>query len=345
MRHEHPAPMKALVVMTMFDHGGVVTYWKDAIQALGSDAEWLFFVNQVPGINPDPFQRRNVGVSVRLDWKNPFRSSKALIQDVSMFHPDCLILNATLAVIRILPALVFLRLFRPHLRIKCVFHNGAIYQKTSKDFLNRLFVSLTGRLCHQNIFVSQFVAKYWLCRGIVVSRPFFPKAKSSYALAKHPVIGFLGRVSHEKDPELYLEVMDIVRLQTPIQVDVAGIGPLKEQLERAFPWAHWRGWVKPSEWLQGVDLLICTSKTEGWPIAIGEALELGVPTIGINVGGVSEVIKGADQRWLKTTRDAHELAQLILDFLSDYSSNAERYFKDLSKPTLTFRDWALRLLN
>lgn len=344
MNHESISGLKALVVMTMFDHGGVVTYWKDAIQALDTDAEWLFFVNEIPGVDPNPFQRTNVRVSTRLDWKNPLSSSRALIQEVSDFHPDCLVLNATLAVIRILPALIFLRIFQPKLRIKCVFHNGAIYQEAFKDFINRLFVSMTTWLCHQNIFVSQFVANYWLCSGLVVSRPFFPKARMSYSLTKPPTIGFLGRISHEKDPELYLRVMDLVRKHLQVQVDIGGVGPLKDQLEHDFPWAYWRGWVKPQEWLQGIDLLVCTSKTEGWPIAIGEALELGVPTIGINVGGVGEVVKGVDQRWLRKTREASQLAELVLEFMSNYPGHAERYFKDLNTPGITFRDWALRLL-
>ena len=345
MTQDKSPSIKALVVMTMFDHGGVVSYWKDAIEALGAEANWLFFVNEVTAVNPDPFQRENVGVSVRLEWKNPLRSSRALIQDITRFNPNSLVLNATLAVLRILPALIFLRIFRPKLRIKCVFHNGAIYQKASKDFINRLLVSMTGWICHENIFVSQFVAGYWLCSGKVISRPFSPLAKGSYALSKPPTIGFLGRISHEKDPELFLKVMDHVRTRTSIQVDLAGLGPLKDSLQRDFPWAKWRGWVKPREWLRDVDLLFCTSKTEGWPIAIGEALELGVPTIGIDVGGVPEVVRGSDQRWLKKTRSVDDLAGLVLEFIADYSKNTEQYFKNLQKPRLTLRDWAKRLLN
>ncbi len=337
-------PIKCLVVTTMFGHGGVVTYWKDLIGVCSETAKWMMFVNDVEGVDLDPFKRENVKVTAGLDWNNPVTSSLNLVRVLNQFQPRILILNGTLAVLRILPAIIYLRLTRPKLRIKCVFHNGAIYQQFVKDTVNRLIVSSVGWLCHENIFVSLFVSKYWLCRGVVCSRPFSPKRRDSYVLAALPTVGFLGRISHEKDPELFLRVMDTVRKNLNIKVEIAGLGPLKESLEAKYPWAKWCGWIEPKNWLKGVDLLVTTSHTEGWPIAIGEALEAGVPVIGIDVGGVGEVLAGVPSRWLVKAREDIGLAHIVAEFLKDYVPSSKNYFDELKQPQNDIAVWASQVV-
>jgi glycosyltransferase involved in cell wall biosynthesis len=338
------SPIKSLVVTTMFGHGGVVTYWKDIINACAERATWLIFVNEVAGVDADPFKRANVKVTAGIEWANPFTSSRNLVRAVSEFQPHSLILNGTLAVLRVLPAIIYFRLFRPKIRIKCVFHNGAIYQHVLKDAINLVLVSGVGWLCHENLFVSRYVSKYWLCPGIVHSRPFTPRRRDSYVLPESPRVGFLGRISREKDPELFLKVMSRVREKLPVNVEIAGVGPMKDSLQAKYPWATWCGWVAPSEWLKGVDLLVTTSKTEGWPIGIGEALEAGVPVVGINVGGVGEVLAGVPSRWVQNTRDENLLSAGITLFLEHYSENSENYFKALQRPKETLEKWGLHVV-
>ena len=336
----HPV-LKICVVTTMFDHGGVTTYWKDVIEILADRGKWLFFVNKVQGVDQDPFKRANVEVIAGFIWQSPFRSSQNLIREILAGRPQSLIFNGTLAVVKMLPAIIYFRVFCPWLRIKCAFHSGPIYQKLLKDTVNRICVSAVSWFCHENVFVSKYVAKYWLTRGIVLSRPFRPLPRPSYELTKPPVVGFLGRISHEKDPELFLHIMDQVRSKTHIEVEIAGLGPLKAELEAKYPWAKWRGWVDGKAWLQTVDLLVTTSKTEGWPMAIGEALELGVPVIGTDVGGVPEILDGISAKWLTTTREEKFLSRMILNFLEHYENNSLNFFNELKKPQLTATEWAL----
>jgi glycosyltransferase involved in cell wall biosynthesis len=328
----------------MFGHGGVVTYWKDVINAMGANDQWLIFVNKAEGVDLDPFKRENVKVGDGLDWNNPVTSSKNLVRAVRDFQPQSLILNGTLAVLRVLPAIIFLRMFYPSLRIKCVFHNGAIYQHALKDAINLVLVSGVGWFCHENIFVSRFVSKYWLCPGIVHSRPFTPKRRDSYVLPDSPRVGFLGRISHEKDPEMFLKVMSRVREKLSVNVEIAGLGPMKDSLQAKYPWAKWCGWVEPGEWLKGVNLLVTTSKTEGWPIGIGEALEAGVPVVGINVGGVGEILEGVSSVHLITDRNEAKVSQLVTKFMESYALSAEAYFAELNQPQLALDIWAVRVV-
>lgn len=341
---QNKRPTKALVVTTMFDHGGVTSYWKDAIEALGPKTEWLFFVNQVAGVDSDPFKKPNVAICRKLIWDNPIKSSLSLIREVKMFAPQTVVLNATLAALRILPAIVFLRLFQRNTKIKCVFHNGAIYQNTTKDLINKYFVSFVGLFTHENIFVSEFVSRYWLVKGEILKRPFTPVPRETYELKSVPRIGFLGRISPEKDPKLFLEAVSSVQKSLPITIDIAGLGSLKEPLEAQYKDVIWRGWVQPKKWLETIDLLVTTSKTEGWPISIGEAHEAGAPVIGIDVGGVSEIICGVDEQWLQKTREPEKLAQLIRQFLQNYAQNSQKYFRDLTKSDMSSAEWAQKIL-
>ncbi|MCX6125865.1 MAG: glycosyltransferase family 4 protein [Proteobacteria bacterium] len=300
-------PERIIIVTTMFDHGGVISYWKDLIKFYGV-AEWTVFTNKAESVAQDPFQDPQVRVHVGLVWNSVSKSSSNLIAIASSSRPNAIIFNGTLAIFRLLPAILYIRLMQPKIRLKCVFHNAAIYKAEWKNILNNLVVSFCGLFMHANVFVSKFVQSYWLCRGEVLSRPFQATCRDSSSLYGNrridllPTIGFLGRLSPEKDPELYLQAMNLLRSSLNCHVTVAGLGPLKPKLAEEYPWASFVGWVNSEEWLKSVDLMITSSKTEGWPYSLGEALESGVPVLGMSVGGVEEVLGPQRAKWLSTDR-------------------------------------------
>jgi glycosyltransferase involved in cell wall biosynthesis len=336
--------MRILVITTMFDHGGVTTYWRDLVAHLKGRCRLRFFVNLAHGVDPDPFKVSTVKVSTGFEWNRPFTASHNLIKEAKEFEPQTIIFNGTLAVLRLLPAIIFLRIMFRHATLKCVFHNGPIYQNWLKDFVNRIVVSGIACLFHQNIFVSSFVEDYWLCSGTVCSRPFDALPRDHYEIVGPLSIGFLGRISHEKDPELFLLVMEKVRARTAIHVELAGLGEMKPMLESRYSWADWRGWVSAREWLQNIDLLLTTSKTEGWPMALGEALECGVPIVGIDVGGVGEILRPIRHKWLIESRDIDELCKLVTTFLADYNKNSTEYFRAFTRDQASIDDWALQIV-
>ena len=65
-----------------------------------------------------------------------------------------------------------------------------------------------------------------------------------------------------------------------------------------------------------VDLFVNTSKYEGLPISIMEAMAFGIPCIGTNVGGVSEIIDSTNGYLLEVDFEPIELAELITNFYS-----------------------------
>lgn len=70
-------------------------------------------------------------------------------------------------------------------------------------------------------------------------------------------------------------------------------------------------------WYQSTspDLFINVSTTEGIPVSIMEAMSFGVPAIGTNVGGISEIVNETNGKLISVDSTAQEIADCIQVFL------------------------------
>jgi len=109
-------------------------------------------------------------------------------------------------------------------------------------------------------------------------------------------IGWVGRLSLEKGPDTLIEALGRLG-HIPYVVSFLGDGPERMRLERitsASPLAwrvRWHGTVPDAgRLLAAFDALILSSRTEGMPIVLFEAMAAGVPVIATDVGGVPEVV-------------------------------------------------------
>jgi glycosyltransferase involved in cell wall biosynthesis len=113
-----------------------------------------------------------------------------------------------------------------------------------------------------------------------------------------PVIGWVGRLSREKGPDLLLDA--VARLRARAQVVVIGDGPMRSLLaERAralgldavvsFAGLH----DNAARLFAAFDVLALTSRTEGTPMVLLEAMWAGVPIVATRVGGVPDILDDA----------------------------------------------------
>jgi glycosyltransferase involved in cell wall biosynthesis len=118
-----------------------------------------------------------------------------------------------------------------------------------------------------------------------------PKQK---LIADHFRVGFLGRLSVEKNPLLFLEVAHKSSSDESIVFSIAGEGPLQNKVEAKcakLKNVHFEGYFSnPNAYLSNIDCLFITSDIEGIPLAAMEALSLGIPVISTDVGGMKELI-------------------------------------------------------
>ena len=140
-----------------------------------------------------------------------------------------------------------------------------------------------------------------------------------------PVIATVGRLTAIKQPRLFLEVVRLVAERHPNVVALmAGDGELRAEIESYAAELHISnrlrllGWRKDlSTIYAATDVFVLTSRNEGTPVALIEAMAAGVPGVSTDVGGVSDVIGGLDAGRTVPFGDAAGLAGAIDELLSD----------------------------
>lgn len=120
------------------------------------------------------------------------------------------------------------------------------------------------------------------------------------------VVGYVGRMSPEKNPLGFLQIArEVTGQRSDVGFLVAGSGPMldsvKEEAHRTLP----AGLVSVAGFVEDVrvamlscDLLILPSHVDGRPNAIMEANALGVPVLGSSIGGICELIEDGTNGYL-----------------------------------------------
>jgi glycosyltransferase involved in cell wall biosynthesis len=142
-----------------------------------------------------------------------------------------------------------------------------------------------------------------------------------------PLIGVLGRLVPIKDHSTLFRAM----LEVPgAHLAVLGDGELRSSLEtlaRALHIAdrvHFMGWwLDVAAALADLDVVALSSRNEGTPVALIEALAAGRPVVATDVGGVRHVVQDGETGWLCPVGDAVALGHLLARALND-PATAER---------------------
>jgi glycosyltransferase involved in cell wall biosynthesis len=113
------------------------------------------------------------------------------------------------------------------------------------------------------------------------------------------VVGWVGRLTREKGPDQFIEA--IGRCSRPVVASILGDGPMRPGLEAEARTlgitdrVRWHGVVPEARrLLSAFDVLALSSRTEGTPMVVLEAMAAGVPLICTAVGGVPDVVSDAE---------------------------------------------------
>ncbi len=126
-------------------------------------------------------------------------------------------------------------------------------------------------------------------------------------------VGFLGRFSPEKNPELFLDIAKQMEALTDFKFVMGGEGQLLEKImEKSAKLSNleYLGFISDSaSFFSQIDYLMITSEIEGIPLTAMEALNHGVPVISRPVGGMSELLvtEGQGRIWPGDVIEAKEL--------------------------------------
>ena len=137
------------------------------------------------------------------------------------------------------------------------------------------------------------------------------------------VVGFIGRLVRQKNPELAIMAFAKARAQSPkLRLVILGDGELRsacELLAQQFNIsAHiiWLGTVDARPFYAGMDILLITSRYEGMAYTFIEALHAGVPVITTDVGGSDSCVM-AGQTGFVVPPDADTIADAMVRLAND----------------------------
>jgi glycosyltransferase involved in cell wall biosynthesis len=143
------------------------------------------------------------------------------------------------------------------------------------------------------------------------------RARQALGLADHRSwIGWVGRLSREKGCDVLLEALALLP-DLPLSAAVVGDGPEREALLKQArrlgieDRVRWLGSLPGADaYYSAFDVWALSSRTEGTPIALFEAMSAGVPIVAARVGGVPDVV-GPEEALLVAPEDPPALAAAL----------------------------------
>ena len=163
------------------------------------------------------------------------------------------------------------------------------------------------------------------------------------------VLGFAGRISEEKGLKyLVAAACDMKSLGLSFRLVIMGDGPERESLSSMVRDMRLEGQVvfagfqeNSEEWFCAFDVFVLPSLSEGTPMALIEAMSLGIPVVASAVGGVPDMIDDGTNGFLVPPGESRILSQRIQQLMED--EELRRRFSRAGRDTVSRRyhvlDW------
>ena len=146
-------------------------------------------------------------------------------------------------------------------------------------------------------------------------------------------IGFVGRFSEEKQPELFCKLSEIDLEHRYIAY---GSGPMLDTLRKKYKKVCFMGQCDIVDDIYShIDILLMTSKFENCPMVILEAESRGIPCVAPNVGGIGEIVHNGVDGVLYEQYNKMAILQAIMEIEQEYQTfsknayqNSQRFLPD-----------------
>lgn len=227
-----------------------------------------------------------------------------------------------------------------------LFHSLAIVNSFKGRLMERL-IAMSLKYVNDLVFVSKYTDVSWSNKYKTIRKHpnhhviYNPIDVEDIIPQKHTCqrIGFVGRFSEEKQPELFVHLSENDNVNKYI---AWGDGPLREELIRRYPKVDFKGQSSnQKEMYDSIDILVMTSMFENCPMVILEAWKYGIPCVVPNVGGIPEIVKNGSNGMLYEEYVLETIASCINTIqknYNDYSANCMKDVKNYSYETL-YNKW------
>ena len=151
---------------------------------------------------------------------------------------------------------------------------------------------------------------------------------------KKTIIGAIGRFIGAKDYSTLIKAAGILKESNiDFEMYILGDGPLRKELENIRAQLGLESIIRMpgfqdnvDEWLIKFDLFVISSKREGQPLVLLEAMSNGLAIVATNVGGIPDTVKAGEEAILVEPGDPEILASAMRDLI-DSDSLREKYGK------------------
>ena len=168
---------------------------------------------------------------------------------------------------------------------------------------------------------------------------------------------FTGRLSEEKGAALLVDIIHYVNTKSNslnLVFTIAGSGELApriEELENIYDNVRYLGFVNPDilpDVYNSAQLYLIPSRMEGMPLRLLEAQSCGLPCLGSNIFGISDIIIQGKTGFLVDLHNIKGFADTIVEYYKLWSSSPDEYdllSQRIRKSTLTKYDWKQTVSN
>ena len=136
-------------------------------------------------------------------------------------------------------------------------------------------------------------------------------------------IGMVGRFSKQKNQIILIKAIEkIIKADVPIKLILMGSGKTKKNCEKYVKKSNLEENIvfvegKFTDLISKLDLFVLSTKYEGLPLVVCEAMAANIPVIATNVPGVDEIIEDQVNGFLTKLNDYDDLANKVLNCIND----------------------------
>lgn len=217
-------------------------------------------------------------------------------------------------------------------------------RRLMRRFYNRCALTLAPSRATAAMLERHGIENVALWRRGVSQERFAPSFRSDTLRAQldggAPILLYVGRLAKEKRLDyLVAAVRSLERWGLSFKLVLVGEGPMRAQLARDLPRAHFAGYVPPDQlgpWYASADLFVFPSTNETFGNVVLEAFASGLPVVAVNGGGVCELVTAGRDGVLAPPEDPVAFAREIRALLAQ-PERRSRMGEQARATALTYR--------